>query len=220
MSTLSFTQTSSASSEYFPSGSLDGIDWETTKMFRDLQHLSGQLAAKDSGTFVGDQAELIDSICTAEKHIDSLVHERIERIDPSEHNPEFAPLILEYGNPIPVRACALSATIYVYLFLRRIPILSPVFDCMVEQVREDFGRTETIVHQLYPPELLFWLLFVAGSASLRRHERSWFRGKLARYRDILKLRRWNAARKLLEKQAWLETPGEFLGRALWEEMVS
>jgi hypothetical protein len=187
-------------------------------MFLDLQYLSEQIAASDRRAFVGEPFELVDSVCTAEKQIDSLIHDRVEKIDTSEHHIEFAAPVLEKGNSIPVGACARSATIFVYLFLRRIPIHSPVFGWMIDMVRQDFERTEAYISQVYPPELLFWILFVAGTASLGRYERSWFLSKMTRYREFLKLKDWSAGKVVLEKLAWLETPGESLGVCLWEEL--
>ena len=187
-------------------------------MFYDLQYLSEQVAANDSGALVGDPFELMDSICVTEKHIDSLIHERIERVDTCEHHIEFAAIVLGKGNTIPVGACARSATIYVYLFLRRIPIHSPVFDWMVDTVQQDFERTEASIRHIYPPVLLFWILFVAGTASLGKPQRSWFRSKLAKYRGFLKLNSWKAAKEVLETLVWLDTPGESLGGSLWEEL--
>jgi hypothetical protein len=187
-------------------------------MFLDLQYLSAQVAAYESGVLIGDAFELRDSLCSTEKFIDTLIHERIERIDTSEHHIDFATAVLGKGHAIPVGACCRSAVIYVYLFLRRLPIHSPVFDWMVDMMRQDFERTEGTIRRVYPPELLFWLLFVAGTASLGRPDRSWFRMKLAKYRIFLKLNSWRAATAVLEKLAWLETPGESLGKSLWEEL--
>lgn len=187
-------------------------------MFHDLQYLSAQVAAYESGVVIDDPFELRDSMCSTEKLIDSLIHERIERIDTSNHHIDFAAPVLEKGHAVPVGACCRSAVIYVYLFLRRIPIHSPVFDWMVDMIQQDFERTESYIREVYPPELLFWLLFVAGTASLGRSERSWFRIKLAKYRNFLKLDSWRAATEVLEKMAWLETPGETLGQSLWEEL--
>jgi hypothetical protein len=187
-------------------------------MFHDLQYLSAQVAAYESGVLSGDPFELRDNMCSTEKLIDSLIHERIEIIDTSEHHIEFAAPVLEKGNAIPVGACGRSAGIYVYLFLRKIPIRSPVFDWMVDMTRQDFERTESCIRHMYPPELLFWLLFVAGTASLGRPDRPWFRMKLAKYRNFLKLDSWGAATEVLEKLAWIETPGESLGGSLWDEL--
>jgi hypothetical protein len=200
------------------SGPLNGVEWEISQMFHDLQYLSAQVTAYDSGVLIGDPFELRDSLCSTEKFIDSLIHERIEKIDTSEHHIEFAAPVLEKGIVAPVGACGRSAVIYVYLFLRRIPIHSPVFDWMVDMTRQDFERTEGYLRHVYPPELLFWLLFVAGTASLGRSDRSWFRMKLVKYRSFLKLNSWRAAAEVLEMLAWLETPGESLGRSLWEEL--
>ena len=187
-------------------------------MFHDLQYLCEQATANDRCAIVGDQFELVNSICRTEKNIDSLIHERIERVDTSEHHIEFANTVLEKGNTTTVGACARSATIFVYLFLRRIPIQSPVFDWMIDLLQQDFERTEHCIQQMYSPELLFWILFVAGTASLGRPKRVWFRSELAKNLGYLELNSWSAAKQVLEKLAWLETSGESLGRSLWEEL--
>ena len=212
------TSTSSVTSNINSSGLLAGVDGEVAQMFHDLQHISEQIAANDRGKLVGDRLEHMESICAAEKNIDLLIHDRIEQVDTNEHRREFAATVLEKGNTIPTGACARSATIFVYLFLRRVPTHSPVFDWMVKLMQQDFERTEKCIRDFYPPELLFWMLFVAGTVSLAMPERSWFRKKLVEYRDILRLHSWYSAKLVLEKLAWLETPGESLGGFLWEEL--
>jgi hypothetical protein len=217
-STSDLTCTSSAYSESSVSRLLSGVDRELAQMFRDLQYLSMQVVAKDQGTLIIDPFNFMDSVCMAETYIDSLIHERIERINTSEHCIQFAAAVLEKGNIVPVGACARTGAIYVYLILRKIPIYSPVFDWMVNRVRQDLERTEPILRHLYWPELLFWMLFVGGMASLGRPERSWFCFKLARYRNTLKLSSWIGAKEELEKFAWLDVPGETLGISLWQEL--
>lgn len=187
-------------------------------MFKDLQYLSAKIATSDNGFLMIDWSELADAICSAEKHIESLIHERIERVDTNEHNPEFASLVLEHGNTIPLMSYALSGSIYIYLFIRRIPIESSVFDWMVDLFQQDFERTEAAIHTLYSPEQLWWMLFVVGAASLGRRERSWILRKLNLGRGILRLNGWRQAKKVLEKVAWVEIAGELHGKALWEEL--
>ena len=188
-------------------------------MFKDLQYLSAKIADSDSGILMIDGSELADTICSAEKYIDSLIHERIERVDTNEHNPEFASLVLEHGNTIPVISCALSGSIYVYLFIRRIPLQSSIFDWMIDLFQQDFERTEAAIRMLYSPEQLWWMLFVVGTASLGwRRERSWILRKLNLCRDILRLNGWREAKEILEKVAWVESAGELYGKALWEEL--
>ena len=187
-------------------------------MFKDLQYLSAKIADSDSGILMIDGSELADTICSTEKYIDSLIHQRIERVDTNEHNPEFASLVLEYGNTIPVRSCALSGCIYVYLFVRRIPIQSSIFDWMVDIFQQDFERTEAAIRMLYSPEQLWWMLFVVGTASLGRRERSWILRKLNLGRDILGLNGWREAKEILERVAWVESTGELHGKAIWEEL--
>ena len=194
------------------------MDWHTAKMFRDLRYLSGQVVATNNRALEPDQSETIDGICTTEKHIDSLIHERIERVDLNNHHRDFALLVLQHGNPIPVRSCAISGSIFVYLFLRRIPILSPIFDWMVGLMQQDFERTEATILATYRPEIIFWMLFIAGLASLGRRQRLWFRERLVRSRMVLELNCWMEAKDVLESLAWAETLGESSGRALWQEL--
>jgi hypothetical protein len=187
-------------------------------MFKDLQYLSANIAASDNGMPMIDGSELADTICSAENHINSLIYERIERVDTNEHNPEFASLVLGHGNIIPVMSCALSGSIYIYLFIRRIPIQSSVFDWVVDLFQQDFERTEAAILMLYPPEQLWWMLFVAGTASLGRRDRSWILRKLNLGRDILRLNGWREAKEVLKKVAWVENAGELYGKVLWEEL--
>ena len=86
------------------------------------------MAAYESGSLVRHPFELRNSLCSTEKVIDSLIHERIERVDTSEHNVEFAAQVIENGYNTPIGACGRSAVIYIYLFLRKFLILSLVFD--------------------------------------------------------------------------------------------
>ena len=204
--------------EMFTSGPLSSFDREVAQMFHDLQYLSEQVAANDRAALAGDLVGLIENICTAEKNIAVLMHDRIEKVDIREHRVEFAAAVLKKGSTTPTGACARSGSIFVYMFLRRIPIHSPIFDWMVVLLQQDFERTEEIMRRLYPPELLLWILFIAGTASLGRPGRSGFRFKLIKCRSELNINSWNAAKLMLRKLAWLETPGDSLGGSSWEEL--
>ncbi len=175
--------------------------------------------AYESGTDFADETEVLSRLCAIEKFIDTFVHGRIERANPHEQREKNFSTSSNKSPDVSVRPCGIAGSVYIYLFLRKIPVTSPVYDWMVSLVQEEFERfSEEVLERMYPPEITFWMLFVAGVASFKRSERGWFVRKLVSVRDTLELKGWGEAKKLLGQLAWVEGAGEEHGKTLWNEL--
>ncbi|EKD17935.1 putative Transcriptional regulatory protein moc3 [Drepanopeziza brunnea f. sp. 'multigermtubi' MB_m1] len=207
----------------FPDRDLDSL----AQMFRHLRTHSALAAAFENGSSPIHEAEILSRLCAIERFIDSLVHGGAGA--GSDHTtlllPQNANRPLHNTNKpdtVPMRPCGFVGSIYIYLFLRKIPLASPVFDYMVSLVREElerFGEEEKVLEGSVPAEVVFWMLFVAGVASVEREERGWFVRRLKIVRGVLGLRGWEEARRLLGTLAWADGMGDEGGRRLWELLL-
>ena len=186
-------------------------DLETMEMFRNLHNLSGQITASLNGTLVLNEAELLEHVCKAERHIESLIHDRGDRRGATTTSDDESTIIQ-------VRSAALAGAIYLYLFLRGISVDSSIFDWMVALLKEDFQSFDSVIGRLYPEEILFWILFVGRAAAVGRNERYWFCARLDVSRRDLMLSSWEEAKSVLGRFAWIEGPADSEYKELWEEL--
>lgn len=177
-----------------------GLHKYLVKMFMDLHRLSSLMANCDKGI-------LTDEIAEVEKYIDTMLRGG------------------NYGDQNAINGSAaenafiiLSSYIYLYLSLRRIEVSSRIYDWMVDLLREALGKVAHTMRKDFPPELLFWVLWVGASASLRRRELDWFKKELRVSKEILGLKVWPDARTILTKFAWVEGWNEATDEELWHQL--
>jgi hypothetical protein len=197
------------------------IDWDTTRMLMDLNHLSIKAIASERAWI---QPDFIENTLELQRIIDSLIHRRTDSTtstisSTSSSSRELAPPTGDADLVVRVRICALAGFIYVYLFLLRTPVASTVFDWMVSSVKRDFESMEVVIREMYTPQLLFWIMYTAGCAGVGRAEREWFRDRVAEIRDSLGLQKWDDARETLGKLAWVDLSDQFSCFTLWQELV-
>jgi hypothetical protein len=183
-------------------------DLQTIEMFRNLHYLSDQITISMSRNNVQNDAKLMENIFKAEQRIELVIH----------HGGGTTGLISDNSSITNVQSSALAGVIYVYLFLRDIPVDSSVFDWMVTLLKEGLQSDESVIGQIYPAEVLFWVLFVGRAAAVGRDERHWFCARLDVARRDLMLSSWEEAKGVLRRLAWIEGPGDSEFKELWEEL--
>lgn len=187
-------------------------DLQTIEMFRNLHYLSGKITISMSrNNNVQNDATLMENIFKAEQYVELIIH----------HGGGTTGTIgLSSGNSsiTTVQSSALAGAIYVYFFLRDIPVDSSVFDWMATLLKEGFQWDESVIGQNIPAEVLFWVLFVGRAAAVGRDERHWFCAHLDRARRDLMLSCWEEAKGVLRRLAWIEGPRDSDFKELWEEL--
>ncbi|KAE8451943.1 hypothetical protein EG329_002784 [Mollisiaceae sp. DMI_Dod_QoI] len=184
-----------------------GLDGPLSKMFMDLHWLSFLMVNNDRNAGATDNDVLTSSITESERYIDTMLRGG------------------QYGNHKATKGVVagrafvvLAGYIYLYLYLRRIEVNNRLYDWMVDLLREDLGNVERRMRESYPPELLFWVLFVGACASVGRRELDWFKKELRVSKEILGLNDWIGARYILMKFAWAEGWNESINEIFWHEL--
>ena len=185
-----------------------GVDPEISSMFVELHCVSYLMEQNDNGTYALAKTDLHRSIYDAEKSVDELLR---------GGNYEARTV---HGVQSNSGCCAISASIYVYRSLRRIPFSSTVYDYLVHLLKQDFEKVEVArtYRQVFPRELLFWIFFVAASSGQGRPEESFFKKELLVSRQALRISTWEVAKFVLKKFAWVEGWNESMDEALFNSL--
>lgn len=99
----------------------------------------------------------------------------------------------------------------------------PVMQQMVNPLQQCLSST-TPIPILTPikqtvPDVLFWILFIAGMASRGHDGHSWFVAQLVELTLYLGVRDWCAAREILGGFFYTDQPGQSGGEELWERVI-
>ncbi|KUJ19899.1 uncharacterized protein LY89DRAFT_464947 [Mollisia scopiformis] len=184
-----------------------GLDAPLIKMFTDLHWLSSMMSNSARRRGAVNANVLNRGITEAEKYIDTML--RGGRLD----NHQTTKGIVA-GKAFVV----LSGYIYLYLLLRRIEVSSRIYDWMVDLLKEDLKNIQHVMRKAYPPELLFWILFLGASASIGRRELEWFKKELLVGKESLGLSAWSSAKAILMKFSWVEGWNEEASERFWNEL--
>jgi hypothetical protein len=183
-----------------------GLDPEMVKMFSDLHWLSHLVALHDKGTLVMPSSKLNQSICECENFVDTVMRA-------GRHRDRTVK-----GVSTKSGCCVMAGYIYVYLFLRRIPNSSSIFSYMLTLMKGEWKRAGAFIREIFPPDLLLWVLFVGRCASSKQLE-PWFKVELVRSKNALNLKSWMEARGVLEHFAWIVGWNEEVYEVFWDELV-
>jgi hypothetical protein len=196
--------------EYVPNSAfieeVIGLDSEMVKMFSDLHWLSYLVALHDKGTLVMPNSKLNQSISECENFVDTVTRAGRHRDRTIK------------GVSIQSGCCVTAGYIYVYLFLRRIPNSSSIFSYMLTLMKQEWKRAGAFIREIFPPDLLFWVLFIGRCASSKQLER-WFKVELILSKNVLNLKSWMEVRGVLEQFAWVSGWHEETYVDFWDELV-
>ncbi|KAL5337456.1 hypothetical protein BJX70DRAFT_234384 [Aspergillus crustosus] len=94
---------------------------------------------------------------------------------------------------------------------------------ITEETTKTTGTTEfTLLSHLKQsaPEILFWILFIGGMASLGHEEHAWFVAHLTEISLYMGIDNWETAREILGGFFYAERPGQGGGEELWGEVMT
>ena len=188
------------------------VDWNTTKLLLNLQQLSLELSACTLG-MASHMSALMTRIASAKAHVDNLLLQQAG----SDH-PGASGYTMEPALGFPAQCMLLASSIYINLFLLRLPPENSRFAWIVDLFIQNYEAGEAIIGEFYPPERAFWILYVSGCAATGRNQRLWVLHQLYEVRCSLQLVNWSDAENVLEKTAWIKRPESQRDRALWEEV--
>lgn len=169
-----------------------GLDPEVSSMFVELHCVSYLVEENEKGTYTLEKADLHRSIYEAEESVDTLLR-----------GGQYEARTV-HGVASNSGCCVIAAYIYVYRFLRRIPLASTLYDYMVRLLRQDMESDADTVRKVFPREVLFWVFFIGASAGKGRPEELYFKHELAVSRQALMINTWEVAKFVLKKFAWVE----------------
>lgn len=116
--------------------------------------------------------------------------------------------------------CIQAGYVYLHLFLRRDELRGTSFDCFANQLKEELEKFQDAWRETFPPEFLFWLLFVGATAAIGRPESQWFMEDLYLSRERLMLKSWGEAKKWLGGVAWIDRWNESAHMDIWTHLGS
>jgi hypothetical protein len=183
-----------------------GLDPEMVKMFSDLHWMSYLVGLHDKGSLVMPSSKLNQRICECENFVDTVTRA-------GRHSDRTVKGVSTQSG-----CCVMAGYIYVYLFLRRIPNSSSIFSYMLTLMKQEWKRAGAFIREIFPPDLLLWVLFVGRCASSKQLE-PWFRVELVLCKNVLNLKSWMEARGVLEQYAWVTGWHEETFEVLWDELA-
>lgn len=122
-----------------------------------------------------------------------------------------------------VRICSCTwhsaILVYIHVTLRRTPISSRVVQKLVKRTRDELGTlSEDELWVRFPYDFLLWVCILVGAAAVEEEDKNWLCKLFVRLRKGQEagLRRWEDAKKVLMRFAWVEHLCERPCRGFWE----
>jgi hypothetical protein len=180
-------------------------------MFDELNNLAvlvGDMHAVPPQMASENQISLTQKLDAAERRIHSLVHSEVR--DDSNLRGSF----------FRWRAYPVAGNIFLYLYLRHVPLRSTIFDYLVPNLQQALIETRAIDDtSIFPTDVLFWILVMGGVAAVGREQQQWFRINITKRRGLLGLNSWHDARQLLLKYPFTGGLCESNCQSLWDELT-
>lgn len=119
-----------------------------------------------------------------------------------------------------MRAYAIAGTTFLYLYLRNIPPSSTALDYFPSHLQDALSDGNVIDNaEIFPPEVLLWVLFMGGIASEDRVQRPWFRERASKVCATLAVESWPVARQILMRFPFTGSDCASHGRGFWSELT-
>jgi len=182
-----------------------GLDPDIARIFTDLRRLSYQISDRNSGISEPDMTLYYQGVIDAEDHIN------LVKIG-QKFSKRTTKCVFSARS-----SCALAGYIYLYLFLRRIPLDNSVYGWIVGMLQEDLIKTIHVVGEHFPSEMRFWLVWVGLCAAHGRDSQDWFEEEVTFSKYTLGLVSWENARRVLEKFAWIPSHDD-MSKNLWDNL--
>jgi hypothetical protein len=146
--------------------------------------------------------------------------ERLNALGLSMHRMMAGEFFEMSAENIPRRAYSIAGNIFLCLYLRELPLSSPVFDYLLDCLVRALAETNSERNiQWYPPRFLLWLLFIGGAAAEDRARRAWFIEQIPAVQAQLRLETWDEVIAVLSKFPFVSACYQSFQK-LWEESVA
>jgi hypothetical protein len=123
------------------------------------------------------------------------------------------------GSPVKHETCRLALIVYSLLILFPIPLTTEPYPTAAQLLRNELEFSQLDLSPWMPNlELLLWVLLMGGIAALGTVDRWWYVRQLRWLATILKIDSWEHLRLTMVSILWLESPCDFEGFVLWEEV--
>jgi hypothetical protein len=180
------------------------------EMFDELNNLSilvGNVHDVPPQIAPGDKTSLAQKLDAAERRIHSLMHSEFS--DDSDLG----------GSSYRWRAYPLAGNIFLYLYLRHVPLSSTIFNYVVPNLQQALIETGGIDDTgIFPADALFWMLVMGGVAAVDRVQWQWFRLNITKSSRLMGLNSWHDARKILLQFPFTGGLCESKCQSLWDEL--
>lgn len=176
-------------------------------MFAELSHLCALMAMSNPSSTKGDLNCFNKKLDAAEQRMFRITH-----CEPGEVNSPSETLFK-------LRAYPTAGTIFLYLYMRNVPPSSPALDYFVANLRDALTDGNIIDDtRTFPPDVLFWVLFMGGIASNGRMQRQWFRAQAKKIQVSLALGSWAVGRRILMRFPFTGPACESHCQGFWAEL--
>jgi hypothetical protein len=119
-----------------------------------------------------------------------------------------------------IRAYAIAGTTFLYLYLRNITPSSTALDYFPSHLQDSLSDGNVIDNaEVFPPEVLLWVLFMGGIASEDRVQRPWFRERASKVCATLAVESWPVARQILIRFPFTGSDCTSHCRGFWSELT-
>jgi hypothetical protein len=197
--------------DFFLEGPLSMLPQEVTKIFKELQLLTTFITGQshNSQTTDSNHSDFLIDVNSSEFYMYKFVHDR-----------EFVHDIRYRGPGATWSAYPIAGTVYLYFFLRQVPLSNTIYEYCVGYLKEalEEAKAVEISSERYPPEALFWLLIIGGSVSRGQKYNSWFRIHASNFKELLNLQSWDDACQVLEQFVYSREIGDLYFQAFWDEL--
>jgi hypothetical protein len=178
-------------------------------MFLELNHLSTLIRDKSVSGYTHSEWDAFRrKLDISEQRMFRIIHCELGDVNSPE------------GSLFKLRAYPISGSIYLYLYLRKIPVGSTALDYFIANLQDSLIEDNVIDDRgTFPPDALLWVLLMGGIASEGRVQRQWFQMRVANIRATLGLSSWRAAYQLLARFPFTGHDCEAHCQRFWGEVA-
>jgi hypothetical protein len=186
-----------------------GLHPSIQMMFAELNHLSAMMANMSNLSSAEDGPNSFKKkLDVAEQRMFRIIH-----CEPGDLNSSRETLFR-------LRAYPMAGTIFLYLYLRSIPPSSTALDYFMMNLRDALTDGNVVDDtRTFPPDVLFWVLFMGGIASGGGMQRQWFRTQATKIRVALALDSWAVGRQILMRFPFTGSDCESHCQEFWAELT-
>ncbi|KAK9369638.1 hypothetical protein V1509DRAFT_470601 [Lipomyces kononenkoae] len=112
----------------------------------------------------------------------------------------------------------IAGTLYICLFLRKVPQSDPIYSYYVGYLKESLETTKAIELELCPTDVMFWMVFLGFVASEGQEHEDWFKVHTRSLKETLNLRFWDDTCRILQQLSFPSQQTDFL-ESRWNKLI-